>query len=310
MMPPESRPLVSIVIPCYNQARFLAEAIQSVLVQRYAPIETIVVDDGSTDELGQVLGWYPSVHAIRQPNSGAPHARNAGFRKSRGELVLFLDADDRLLPHAVSRAVDALAEHPEWAFVTGHVHLIGAGGEPEATPPQDHYVGDQFIALLRSNYIWTPGVVLYRRSVLESTGGFDPAAGPSADFELNVRIARQFPIGCHHDVVLEHRRHETNMSGDLAGMLRSAVSVRRAQRKHLAGNPEAQAAWKEGLDVVRADFGGRLLERVKRDLRTRGRRRRALTGALRVLRYYPAGLLRTLARGAGLPTSSRRCRQV
>ena len=310
MMSSGSRPLVSIVIPCYNQARFLAEAIHSALVQRYSPIETIVVDDGSTDDLGQVLGWYPSVHAIRQPNSGAPLARNAGFRKSRGELVLFLDADDRLLPQAVSRSVDALEHHPDWAFVTGHVQLIGAGGEPEGTPPQDHYSGDQFIALLRSNYIWTPGVVLYRRTVLESAGGFDPAAGPSADFELNLRIARQHPIGCHHDIVLEHRRHEMNMSGDLAGMLRSAVSVRRAQRKHLAGNPAARAAWKEGLDVVRADFGGRLLERVKLDLRTRGRRRRALAGALRVARYYPAGLLRTLARGAGLATSSRRCRQV
>jgi hypothetical protein len=64
------------------------------------------------------------------------------------------------------------------------------------------------------------------------------------------------------------------------------------------------------MDVVRADFGGRLLERVKLDLRTRGRRRRALAGALRLVRYYPAGLLRTLARGAGLATSSRRCRQV
>ena len=305
-----SRPLVSIVIPCYNQARFLGDAIQSALVQRYAPVEIIVVDDGSTDHIGQVLSWCPSVHALRQPNSGAPLARNAGLRKSRGELVLFLDGDDRLLPQAVSRGVDALNEHPEWAFVTGHVRLIDASGEVEGIPPQEHRGGDQFVALLRSNYIWTPGVVLYRRSVLESAGGFDPAAGASADFELNLRIARRHPIGCHHDVVLEYRRHDLNMSGDPAAMLRSAVTVRRAQRQYLAGNPEARAAWKEGLAIVRADFGGRLLERVKLDVRTPGRRRRALTGLLRLLRYYPAGLLRTLARGAGVATASRRCRQV
>jgi len=310
MTSPVSRPLVSIVIPCYNQARFAAAAIQSALVQRYSPIETIVVDDGSTDDLGQVLHRYPAVQAIRQPNRGAPLARNAGFRRSRGELVLFLDADDRLLPEAVSRGVDALDEHPEWAFVTGHVRLIGAGGEVESTPPQEHRGGDQFVSLLRSNYIWTPGVVLYRRTVLEATGGFDPAAGASADFELNLRIARRHPIGCHHQIVLEYRRHDLNMSGDPAAMLRSAVMVRRAQRQHLAGNPDARAAWKEGLEIARADFGGRLLERVKRDLRTPGRRRQAIAGAVRLARYYPAGLLSALGRAAGVASSSRRCRQV
>ncbi len=296
-MSPATRPLVSVVIPCYNQARFLAESIDSVLRQTYSPIEVLVVDDGSTDDTATVARRFQGVKYLHQNNGGAPRARNAGFRESRGELLVFLDADDRLLPTAVNRSVEALDTYREWAFVTGHVQLIRADGVLEGAPPQDHDGGNQFIALLRSNYIWTPGAVMYRRSVLESAGAFDPSAGASADYELNIRIARTHEIGCHHDIVLEYRRHEANMSGDIGEMLRSAVSVRRAQRQFVAGDPVAERAWKAGLATVRADFGARLVDRVKQDVRTRGRRARAVQGVIRLARYYPAGLLRTVAGG-------------
>jgi glycosyltransferase involved in cell wall biosynthesis len=302
-MPTRSQPLVSIVIPCYNQAQFLAEAIESALGQTHSPLEVILVDDGSTDDTARVRARYPAVDYVYQPNGGAPLARNQGLRKSSGELVLFLDADDRLLPDAISKGVETLDMHPDWAFVTGHVRLIAANGAVEETPPQDHAGGNQFIALLRSNYIWTPGAVLYRRAVLEASGPFDPSARASADYELNIRIARRHPIGCHHDVVLDYRQHDANMSGDIGEMLRSAVSVRRAQRRFVAGDPVAERAWRAGLDVVRADFGERLLDRVKHDVRTRGQRARALMGVIHLARYYPAGLLRTLA-GVGSMASS------
>ena len=90
-------PLVSVVIACYNQGRFLGEAIESALRQTYAPIEVIVADDGSTDRTAEVAAAYP-VRCLRQRNQGAPAARNHGFRESHGRFVLFLDADDRLLP--------------------------------------------------------------------------------------------------------------------------------------------------------------------------------------------------------------------
>ena len=213
-----SKPLVSIVIPCYNQARYLGEAIESALGQTHSPVEVIVVDDGSSDETARVARSHSSVQYLRQRNSGAPRARNAGLAASRGEFVLFLDADDRLLPEAVARGAAALAANPDWAFATGHVRLIANDGAVEGAPPQAHAGGDQFLALLRSNYIWSPGAVLYRRSVLESGGAFEPSARASADYELNIRVARQHPVGCHHAVVLEYpaarreheRRHRRN----------------------------------------------------------------------------------------------------
>ena len=294
---------VSVVIPCYNQARFLGEAIDSVLRQTYPPVDVIVVDDGSTDDTVSVAQSYAAVKYLRQPNEGAPSARNRGLRSSQGEFVLFLDADDRLLPDAIAQGITALGDHQDWALVTGHVRLIAADGTVETTPPQAHAAGDQFLALLRSNYIWTPGVVLYRRSVLEAVGPFDPAALASADYELNVRIARQHAIGCHHHVMLEYRRHGDNMSADVGEMLRSAVTVRLLQRRFVVGNPDAHRAWKEGIEIVRADYGERLIDQVKRDLRG-GHAARAAKGVLYLSRYYPGGLMRTLAASARSPASA------
>jgi glycosyltransferase involved in cell wall biosynthesis len=294
---------VSVVMPCYNQARFLGEAIDSVLRQTCPPVEVIVVDDGSTDDTASVARNYAEVKYLRQPNDGAPSARNRGLRSSRGDLVLFLDADDRLLSEALALGVTALGEHPDWAFVTGHVRLVAADGTPDSIPPQAHAAGNQFLALLRSNYIWTPGVVLYRRSVLDAVGSFDPAARASADYELNLRIARLHAIGCHHHVTLEYRRHGDNMSADVGEMLRSAVSVRLRQRRFVVGNPEAHRAWKEGIEIVRADFGERLIEQVKRDLRA-GHTARAAKSLLYLSRYYPGGLMRTLAANVRSPASA------
>jgi hypothetical protein len=299
----DSHAAVSIVIPCYNQARFLGDAIESALGQTCPPLEVIVVDDGSTDDTESIVARYRGPKYLRQRNAGAPSARNRGFRESRGDFLLFLDADDRLLPEAVAHGVAALARHGDWAFATGHVRLIAADGTFERSPPQEHAPGDQFLALLRSNYIWAPGAVLYRRSALDAAGPFDPLARASADYELNLRLARQHAVGCHHNVVLEYRRHGDNMSGDVSEMLRSAVSVRLRQRQFVATNKAALRAWQEGLEIVRADYGKRLVEQVKRDVRS-GHTARAVRGLVYLLRYYPAGLLRTLAAGVRSPASA------
>ena len=283
--------LASVIIPCYNQGRFLADAIESALRQTYSAPEIIVVDDGSSDDAVAVAARYPSVRCVRQENGGAPSARNRGLDASRGEFVVFLEADDRLLPHAVADGVESLCAHPNWAFVTGHVTVIDQQGSPAGTPAQSHADGDQFLALLRSNYIWTPGAVLYRRSALDAVGGFDPAALGSADYDLNIRIASRSPIGCHHRVVLEYRQHGANMSADVAFMLRSALRVRMAQRARVAGNPRAREAWRSGIEIVKEDYGRRLAQQVRSDLRAAGRRGRGFRGMACLLRYFPAGLL-------------------
>ena len=234
-------PRVSIVIPCYNQGRYLAQAIESACRQSYASVEVIVVDDGSTDDTPRVAAAYPAIRYLRQQNSGTAIARNHGLSESHGEFLIFLDADDRLLPDAVSRGIAYLDGHPDAAFVTGHVRLIFADGTPFIVPTQDHEPPG-YSALLRWNYIWTPGVVMYRRAALDALGVFDPSAGGSADYELNIRIARRLAIGCHHHVVLEYRQHGANMTRDPAHMLRSAISVRRREKKYAARDDDARQA--------------------------------------------------------------------
>jgi glycosyltransferase involved in cell wall biosynthesis len=290
-------PTVSVVIPCYNQGRFLREAIDSVLHQTYPAIEVLVVNDGSTDDSAAVAATFAPVRLIEQRNQGAPAARNAGLRRSAGDFLIFLDADDRLLPHAVFSGIESLAAHDDWAFATGHVRLINRDGSPAGVPLQAHARGTGYVELLRSNYIWTPGVVMYRRSALDMVGAFDPSAGGSADYELNMRIARRFKFGCHHQVILEYRQHGENMSADVAYMLKSAVTVRRAQSRYVRRDPAARDAWKEGLEIVQADFGGRLVEQVKSDVRVRSRRGKALRGLLYLLRYYPAGFTTIVSAG-------------
>src|SRR5262245_14329418 len=98
-------PLVTVVIPCYNQAHFLGAALNSISSQTYRAIETIVVDDGSTDDSGSVARAH-GVRVLPQANQGVSAARNAGLRAASGDFVVFLDADDELMSHAVQSGVD------------------------------------------------------------------------------------------------------------------------------------------------------------------------------------------------------------
>src|SRR5688500_18712922 len=134
---------------------------------------------------------------------------------------------------------------------------------------------------------------MYRRSASYADGAFDPAAGGSADFELNIRVARRLAIACHHQVVLEHRQHDANMTRDPAHMLRSAISVRRREKPYATARG-ARAAWRDGLRETRATFGAALIGRIKGDL-VGGRRRRAVRGLLCLLRHHPGALARMAA---------------
>ena len=119
---------VSVVIPCFNQGRFLGEAIASAAAQRGLVSEIVVVDDGSTDETPAVATRDGSVRYLRQERRGLSEARNSGWRASSGDYLVFLDADDRLLPGAVEAGFEAFRRWPQAAFVFGHYELINERG--------------------------------------------------------------------------------------------------------------------------------------------------------------------------------------
>jgi glycosyltransferase involved in cell wall biosynthesis len=287
------RPLVSIIVPCFEQARFLGQALASVARQTYTEREVVVVDDGSRDDPAGVAAAFPDARVLRQVNQGTAAARNRGLRESRGPHVVFLDADDRLLPEALAAGVGALAEHRECGLVYGHVRVLSAEGGRCGCPPQAAVADRHYGRLLAGNFIWTPGAVMYRRAAVEAVGGFDRRAGGSADFDLNIRIARTWPVRCHGRTILEYREHPASQSQDVAYMLRSAMSVRLRHRRYVRGSRAARAALASGIRTIQADYGERLLDRVAGQARA-GDWKPALRGLTTLLRYYPAGLGRRL----------------
>src|SRR5260370_33987965 len=112
MLPQSEAPLVSIVIPCYNQAQFLADSIESALAQTYGRTELVVVDDGSSDNTAELAARYPGRY-IRQPNRGGAEARNCGFNPTAGESGIFLDADDALKCNSVQPPLHCFAAPTE-----------------------------------------------------------------------------------------------------------------------------------------------------------------------------------------------------
>jgi glycosyltransferase involved in cell wall biosynthesis len=248
--------LVTVVIPCYNQARFLGEGIESALSQTYKNFEVVVVDDGSDDHTSEVAARYGRVRLVRQENKGLSAARNRGFAEGRGEYVVFLDADDRLLPDALEVGVGKLETHPNCAFVSGHCTLIAVDGSALQTPHQFHVRKAHYRALLRGNYIWNPASVIYRRTVLDSIGGFDTSVGPTADYDLYLRIAKDYPVYCHERVVVEARRHGANMSSDYERMLKYSLIVLESQWRYARGDGCDEEAYRQGINHYRKYYGG------------------------------------------------------
>jgi glycosyltransferase involved in cell wall biosynthesis len=280
--------LVSVIIPCYNQSRYLGEAIESVLRQTYAHYEIIVVDDGSTDDTAIAAARFEQARCLIQKNQGLAAARNAGLEASRGSYAVFLDADDRLLPNALEDGVKSLIAHPECAFSYGHVRLISSAGLPLPTPRQIARESDHYLQLLLHNYIWTAGAVIYRQGVFDFVDGFNASINGSADFDLNARIARLFPICCAESEVVEYRRHDDSMSRDFRKMLKSAVTARRLQRKYVEGNRRYEEALQTGLRAAQEDYGEKLFKQARNHLREH-KWNKAIPGFLTLLRYYPQG---------------------
>lgn len=284
-------PVVSVIIPCFNHGRFLAEALTSVGAPSVRT-EIIVVDDGSTDSTADVLATFESTNELRcvqQPHAGLAAARNRGLRESRGKYVVFLDADDRLAPGAVDIGAAKLDEHPECAFVFGRCKMMDVDGTLLVTPGQPRIVRDHYRELLRRNYIWMPAMVMFRRDPLERVRGFSHDVDAAADYEMYLHLARHYPVHDHAQVVAHYRKHETNMSGNAARMLRETLAVLRSQRPFLEGDQASLVAYEEGWRTWQNFYG----EHLATEIRTAVRNYRWLEAGSKaavLAMYHPRGL--------------------
>jgi glycosyltransferase involved in cell wall biosynthesis len=292
---PATADLVSVIVTCYNQARFLRHSLESVLGQTYGRFEIVLIDDGSTDNTAAIARRYPGVRYVHQENKGLAAARNAGLRCSEGEFINFLDADDRLLPDALQKGIAALRAHPECPLVWGshrYIDLDGSFLRDSATPVVQE---DLFCALLERNVIGMHATVMYRRALFDSVGVFDESLRAVEDHELLLRISRRFPLHRHGAMVAEYRDlHGTTLSRDPQLMLASSMSVLRSQRPH-AKTREAKHSLRVGKRHLHAIHGERLVAATILAARQR-RYRLVLQSVCVLLRYHPAGVARLLFR--------------
>jgi glycosyltransferase involved in cell wall biosynthesis len=230
-MEPASDSLVSVIIPAYNCQSYIAEAIESALHQTHAPVEVIVLDDGSTDRTLEIARGFSPVRCVSQAHAGAGAARNRGAALARGVLLAFLDADDRWPLYKLSRQVEALRHQPELDMVFGCVQQLHAGIEwEEAIVKPD----DGTSQLMRG---FVPGTMLIRREAFFRVGELrtEWKVGEFIDWH-----ARATDMGlrstCLADLLLWRRIHATNQGiverasvSDYAKVIKACLDRRRAR---------------------------------------------------------------------------------
>ena len=179
-------PPVSIVIPAYNHARYLDEAIRSVLAQDYPNVELVVIDDGSTDDTHEVLQKYTGqFQIIRQQNSGQSATLNRGWQISSGNILGYLSADDTLHAHAVSSAVAALEKNPNAVAVYPDFCLIDPSSAVVRTV---NATGFDYRRVI-TEFECPPGPgAFFRRNAWQTTGGWNPALKQMPDFDFWLRL--------------------------------------------------------------------------------------------------------------------------
>jgi glycosyltransferase involved in cell wall biosynthesis len=189
-----SKPQVSVIIPTYNRAWAVKEAVDSVLAQEFNDFELIVVDDGSTDDTPKTLNAYgPRITVLRQSNRGVSAARNRGIAAAAGHLVAFLDSDDLWLPSKLVRQVDFFNNHP--AAVICQTEEIWIRNGVRVNPKKRHqkFSGMIFERSLELCLV-SPSAVMIRKALFNSIGGFDESLPACEDYDLWLRVSCRYPV--------------------------------------------------------------------------------------------------------------------
>jgi glycosyltransferase involved in cell wall biosynthesis len=206
-MTADPRPLVSILVPSFNQGRYIRETLDSCLAQDWRPLEIIVMDGGSTDSTLDVLRSYAAseLQWVSERDGGVVDAVNKAIARSRGEILTVQSSDDLFLPGAVTAAVQALRSQPEAALAYGDVELIDAASARIGEDRQGPFDFARYIGRLQ--YIPQPGA-FFRRAALEIAPGWRAQFSYAADADFWMRIAARRPVVKMDRLVACYRYHD------------------------------------------------------------------------------------------------------
>ncbi len=230
--PTSANPLISVIVPVYNGARFVADAIATIDAQNYTPIDIVVVDDGSTDETQQTVAAYGDrVRYLYQENQGPAAARNHGLSVAKGDYVAFLDVDDQWPCDKFQRQMAAFIAQPQLEIVNGYVQMLqlteDADGQATFQPRHPPVVS------------FNLGSALFRRRVFDQVGRFDANQIHSEDVDWFTKARElQVPMAVIETVTLLYRKHETNLTHDRQENIKAFMQVlhRSIQRRKAQGN--------------------------------------------------------------------------
>lgn len=218
---------VTAIVPTYNRAKYLEEAVSSILDQTLAPTQVIVVDDGSTDNTREIIaGFGGSIEYIAKPNGGKSSALNFVLPRATGEFVWIFDDDDVAERDSLEKLVQALRENPECGFAYGHYDLFKTDedGRIRRIPVSFPSVNGRnlYLALMERSFILQQGL-LVRKSCYDEVGNFDESLIRSQDLDMILRLARRYR-GTRVPEILFHQRQHSGIRGSKS----NPVSANRA----------------------------------------------------------------------------------
>jgi len=208
---------VSVIIPAFNRARYIQQTVESVLNQSYPNIETIVVNDGSTDETGSVLENYTGkIKILEHPggqNRGQSASINLGIKQANGEFVCILDSDDYWEKNKIELQVNYLYNHPEIGLIYCNGTAVNSTGEfLYDIYPSGHREENKPENILLNCYIHLPSNSLLRMSVLKKAGEFDESLRAAQDHDMLLRVAEITKLGFIDKILYHYRRHDETIS--------------------------------------------------------------------------------------------------
>jgi glycosyltransferase involved in cell wall biosynthesis len=233
---------ISVIIPAYNYARYLREAIDSVFAQTYPALELIVVDDGSTDDTPDVVAAYGNrIRAIRQQNQGVSAARNSGIAAARGEYVSFLDADDLWHPQKLELQMARFDASPNLGLVYCGAESFNAEGQTMQVWRHGRE-GRVAVSMLRfdGGAMAAPGCnIVAPRRVAEEIGGFDTRMTVSEDWDFYYRVAARYEIGFVPEPLVRYRIHASGAHRNIPEMEKGMLLA--LQKAFLSPDPAVQS---------------------------------------------------------------------